>query len=90
MIIFSMLAHVHHWLYDFEGIGLVIALHSQTPKDIRGGWSQIWSLSNPGSNQQPVDHWRTSLPTALTGPTRGECEENSWKSERKKGTSDME
>jgi hypothetical protein len=29
---------------------------------------KIWSLSNPGSNQRPFDHWPTSLPTALTGP----------------------
>jgi hypothetical protein len=28
---------------------------------------KIWSLSNPGSNQQPSDHWLTSLPTALPG-----------------------
>jgi hypothetical protein len=28
---------------------------------------KIWSLSNPGSNQRPIDHWPTSLPTALTG-----------------------
>jgi hypothetical protein len=59
---------------------LVIALRSQTPKHIRGGWShytdtsepvdgKIWSLPNPGSNQRPkFDHWPTSLPTALTGP----------------------
>jgi hypothetical protein len=30
---------------------------------------KIWSLSNPGSNQRLFDHWPTSLPTALTGPT---------------------
>jgi hypothetical protein len=30
---------------------------------------KIWSLSNPGSNQRPFDHWPTSLPTALTRPT---------------------
>jgi hypothetical protein len=30
---------------------------------------KIWSLFNPGSNQRPFDHWLTSLPTALTGPT---------------------
>jgi hypothetical protein len=29
---------------------------------------KICSLSNPGSNQRPFDHWPTSLPTALTGP----------------------
>jgi hypothetical protein len=28
---------------------------------------KMWSLSTPGSNQRPFDHWPTSLPTALTG-----------------------
>jgi hypothetical protein len=28
---------------------------------------KIWSLSSPGSNQRPFDHWPMSLPTALTG-----------------------
>jgi hypothetical protein len=27
---------------------------------------KIWSLSNPGSNQRPYDHWSTSLPTAVS------------------------
>jgi hypothetical protein len=31
---------------------------------------KIWSLSNLGSNQRPFDHWLTSIPTALTGPTK--------------------
>jgi hypothetical protein len=30
---------------------------------------KIWSLSNPGSNHRPFDHWPTSLPSALTGLT---------------------
>jgi hypothetical protein len=30
----------------------------------------ILSLSNPGSNQRPFDHWTASLPTALTGLTK--------------------
>jgi hypothetical protein len=56
--------------------GLVVALRPQTPKHIRGGWShkltpanqlmaiglKIWSLSDPGSNYRPFDHWPKSLP----------------------------
>jgi hypothetical protein len=34
----------------------------------------IWSLFNPGSNKRPVNHWPTSLPTALTGPTNDDAE----------------
>jgi hypothetical protein len=30
---------------------------------------KIWPLSNPDLSQRPFDHWSTSLPTALTGPT---------------------
>jgi hypothetical protein len=30
---------------------------------------KTWSLSHPGANQRHFDHWPTSLPTALTGPT---------------------
>jgi hypothetical protein len=33
------------------------------------GRLKIWSLSNSGSYQRPFDHWPTSLPAALTGPT---------------------
>jgi hypothetical protein len=31
---------------------------------------KVQSLSKPGWNQRPFDHWPTSLPTALTGPTK--------------------
>jgi hypothetical protein len=64
---------------------LVSALRPQTPKHILEAAGhiiltpanqlmvmglKIWSLSNPGSNQRPFNHWPTSLPTALTGPTK--------------------
>jgi hypothetical protein len=63
---------LHVWL-----VGLVIALCKQTPKHITDGWYikltplnqlmvmglKIWSLPNPGSNQQPFDHWLASLRT---------------------------
>jgi hypothetical protein len=35
---------------------------------------KIWSLSNPGLNQLPFDHWPISLPTALAGPVVRERE----------------
>jgi hypothetical protein len=34
---------------------------------------KIWSLSNPGFEQGTFDHWPTSLPSALTGPTSSRC-----------------
>jgi hypothetical protein len=68
-----------------KSLSLVISLHPQTPKHIRGGWSHYTDTSeqvhgNGAQNMVIVQFGfrtrdlsitgPTSLPTALTGPTR--------------------
>jgi hypothetical protein len=76
---------VSHTLTYLLRASLDIALRPQTHRSILGAAAghiiltpanqlmvmglKIWSLSNPGSNQRPFDHWPTSLPSALTGLT---------------------
>jgi hypothetical protein len=73
------------WRFLVYGVQFGLLLHAHTHRSILGAAGhiiltpanqlmvmglKIWSLSNPGMNQRPFDRWPTSLPPALTGPTR--------------------
>jgi hypothetical protein len=60
-------AHRHRSIFMGQLVTLINILTPANQLMVMG--LKIWSLSNPGSDQRPFDHWNASLPTALTGPT---------------------